>query len=116
MNMEYREGDGQMQNDEGKSYRIGEVAELLHLKTSVLRFWESEFPQIEPARTEKGQRVYTDKHISVLRRIQLLLHEQGMTIDGAKKVLEGQPADRAFMQTLEDELMEIRNILAGDAK
>ena len=70
-----------------KTWKIGEVAQLLDVRTSVLRFWETEFPQIEPLRTEKGQRLYTEEHIGVVRKIHSLLYEQGMTIEGAKRVL-----------------------------
>ena len=59
------------------TYRIGEVAELLDLKTHVLRFWETEFPQLAPLRTGKGQRLYTEENVALLRRIRQLLHEQG---------------------------------------
>lgn len=59
---------------EEKTYRIGEAAELLNLKTYVLRFWETEFPQLDPLRTEKGQRLYSERDIAVLRRIRHLLH------------------------------------------
>lgn len=108
-----------------KTYRIGEVAELLNVKTSLLRFWETEFPQIAPLRTETGHRVYTEKHIALLRRIQQLLHEQGWTIEGARRVLDGSaivdenPPERiiavpdpAFMGMLTDELLAIRDLLA----
>ena len=47
-----------------KLYRIGEAAELLELKTYVLRFWETEFPQLTPLRTDKGQRLYSEEHIN----------------------------------------------------
>lgn len=70
-----------------KTYRIGEAADMLHLKSYVLRFWETEFPQLAPLRTDKGQRLYTDHHIALLHRIRQLLHEQGMTIEGARRVL-----------------------------
>lgn len=70
-----------------KTYRIGEAADILNLKTYVLRFWETEFPQLKPLRTEKGQRLYTERDLALLRRIRELLHEQGMTIDGARRVL-----------------------------
>lgn len=70
-----------------KTYRIGEAADMLHLKGYVLRFWETEFPQLVPLRTDKGQRLYTDAHIALLHRIRQLLHEQGMTIEGARRVL-----------------------------
>lgn len=111
---------------EQRTYRIGEAAELLQLKTYVLRFWESEFPQLAPLRTEKGQRLYTDEHLALLRRIRQLLHEQGMTIEGARRVLEGAappqdslPAaaavtvgkDPDFLRQLRAELREIRRLL-----
>ena len=70
-----------------KTYRIGEAAALLNLKTYVLRFWEVEFPQIMPMRTEKGQRLYSEKDVDVLRRIRFLLHERGLTIEGARRIL-----------------------------
>ncbi len=70
-------------------YRIGEAAEALCLKTCVLRFWETEFPQLVPVRTPKGQRLYNEATMELLRRIRSLLHDQGMTIAGARRVLEG---------------------------
>lgn len=71
-------------------YRIGEAARVLNLKTCVLRFWEGEFSQLAPVRTPKGQRLYTERDMAVLRRIRSLLHEQGMTIEGARRVLAGE--------------------------
>lgn len=70
-----------------KTFKIGEVAEMLELKSYVLRYWETEFPQLYPLRTEKGQRLYTDSHINLLRNIQDLLHVKGMTIEGARREL-----------------------------
>lgn len=75
-----------------KTYRIGEAAAALNLKTYVLRFWETEFTQIEPIRTEKGQRLYTESDIAVLGRIRYLLHERGLTIDGARRLLQEEAA------------------------
>ena len=107
-----------------KTYRIGEAAELLDLKTHVLRFWESEFPQLAPLRTEKGQRLYTESHLALLRRIRQLLHEQGMTLEGARRVHEGSAVlddtvpervsavpDPAFMRMLRQELTAVRGLL-----
>lgn len=103
-----------------ETYRIGEVAEMLNLKTHVLRFWETEFTQLEPLRTESGQRLYTEENVGMLRRIQQLLHEQGMTIEGAKRVLAGeaeeggQPllrADPEFLTSLQNELSDICSLL-----
>lgn len=122
MSPHYRGGYGL---SEPRTYRIGEVAEQLNLKTHVLRFWEDEFPQIAPPRTGKGQRLYTENHIAQIRRIQHLLHEQGLTIAGAKRVLADEDqsgletcdtplADGyAFRDMLVNELLEIRKILTS---
>ncbi len=75
-----------------KTYRIGEAAALLNLKTYVLRFWEMEFPQIAPLRTEKGQRLYSENDLAALRRIRYLLHERGLTIEGARRILREEAA------------------------
>lgn len=111
-----------------QTYRIGEVAAMLNLKTYVLRFWETEFTQLAPLRTAKGQRLYTRAHVELLRRIQQLLHEQGMTIEGARRVLEGSDApaesapelpasvrDKAFTRMLLRELRSLRRLLEGPA-
>ncbi|MDR1126414.1 MAG: MerR family transcriptional regulator [Deltaproteobacteria bacterium] len=88
----------------GKIYKIGEAAQLLGLKSYVLRFWESEFPQLNPTRTESGQRLYSEQDLELLRRIRNLLHERGLTIEGAKKVLsELQYADESLSSDLLDE-------------
>ncbi len=84
------------QAKDARLLRIGEVAKLLGLQTSVLRYWESEFPTLAPQRTEKGQRLYSPENVALLRKVRTLLHEKGMTIEGARRVLEGgQPVPRA---------------------
>ena len=103
------------------TYRIGEVAELLDLKTHVLRFWETEFPQLAPLRTGKGQRLYTEENVALLRRIRQLLHEQGMTIEGARRVLERECAESGdgkartsaedMLRHVESELMALQALL-----
>ena len=50
----------------GRMYRIGEAARELDLQTSVLRFWEGEFPGLQPVRTPKGQRLYTERDMELL--------------------------------------------------
>jgi DNA-binding transcriptional MerR regulator len=72
-----------------KLYRIGDAATLLGLKSYVLRYWETEFPQLRPVRTGKGQRRYTERDMVTLRRIRYLLHEEGLTIEGARRVFSG---------------------------
>lgn len=71
-----------------RTYKIGEAAQLLNLKSYVLRFWETEFPQLNPLRTEKGQRLYSEADLELLKFIRNLLHERGLTIEGARKVLQ----------------------------
>ena len=82
-----------------KTYRIGEAAAKLNLKTYVLRFWEMEFPQIAPLRTEKGQRLYTESDLAVLGRIRYLLHERGLTIEGARRLLR-EEAEKGVVYTV----------------
>jgi Predicted transcriptional regulators len=69
------------------TYKIGEAANLLNLKAYVLRFWETEFPDVIPLRTAKGQRLYTGATLALLERIRYLLHDQGLTISGARRIL-----------------------------
>jgi len=68
-----------------KYHRIGEVAKILGVKTSVLRFWESQFPELHPKKTRTGQRLYSDSDIRLLKYIQRELKETGMTIEGLRK-------------------------------
>ena len=82
--------DPQNQNDNAskiKFYSIGEVAKILDVATSVLRYWEKEFPQVTPLKTDYGHRIYTKDQIEVLQRIKTLLYENGMTIKGARNLL-----------------------------
>lgn len=76
----------------GRRYRIGQAAAKLGLNPSVLRYWESEFPQLEPVRTRKGQRLYTEEHLELLERIQAMVHGEGLTIEGARRRLEQEQA------------------------
>ncbi len=93
-----------------KTYKIGQAAKMLGVKPFVLRFWESEFPQLQPIRKASGQRLYTDEHIELVRRIQHLLHEQGLTIEGARKALE-ETDRRGLLKGIEAELLEIKRML-----
>jgi DNA-binding transcriptional MerR regulator len=83
---------------------------LLDLKAYVLRFWESEFPQLEPARTDSGQRLYTQEHIDLLQRIKYLLYEEGLTIEGARRRLE-EEGRRHLRDDVVKELNEIKRLL-----
>lgn len=69
---------------------ISEVAEWLGVPTHVLRFWESRFPQVKPVKRAGGRRYYRPADMSLLAGIRVLLHDQGMTIRGAQKLLREQ--------------------------
>lgn len=71
-------------------YKIGEACKALDIQPYVLRYWETEFPSLNPTKSKSGQRVYTDREIEVIRRIKQLLYEEGYTIAGAKKKLESE--------------------------
>jgi DNA-binding transcriptional MerR regulator len=100
-------------------FRIGEVARLCRLPAYVLRFWETEFPQLRPVKSSTGQRMYRRRDVENVVRIKQLLYEQGYTIAGARQHLRdeskrdkkqvalpfmaGSPADlRQIRQGLQD--------------
>lgn len=66
-------------------YSIGEVSELFGVAPSLIRYWESEFSTLKPAKNSKGERKYTVKDIELLQQIFHLVKERGFTIDGAKR-------------------------------
>jgi DNA-binding transcriptional MerR regulator len=75
-------------------FKIGEVCEITDTQPYVLRYWESEFPALAPAKNSSGQRIYRRKDIETVLRIKQLLYEEGFTIAGAKKRLEAEMTGR----------------------
>ena len=76
-----------MQKSPSAFRTISEVSEILGIPAHVLRFWESKFKQIKPVKRGGGRRYYRPEDLGMIRAIQNLLHEQGMTIKGAQKIL-----------------------------
>jgi DNA-binding transcriptional MerR regulator len=76
-------------------FKIGEVCEITDTQPYVLRYWESEFPSLAPAKNSSGQRIYRRRDIETVLRIKQLLYEEGFTIAGAKKRLEAEMSGRA---------------------
>jgi DNA-binding transcriptional MerR regulator len=74
-------------------FRIGEVAKLCKLAAYVLRFWETEFPQLKPVKSSTGQRMYRKKDVEAVVRIKTLLYEEGFTIAGARERLRAEAKD-----------------------
>jgi DNA-binding transcriptional MerR regulator len=96
-------------------FKIGEVCELTDTQPYVLRYWESEFPALAPAKNNSGQRIYRRRDIETVLRIKTLLYEEGFTIAGAKKKLEqemkeqlkaGTPTPQASPAASEDMLRD----------
>ena len=71
-------------------FRIGEVSRLAQTKAYVLRFWETEFPTLKPAKTRTGHRIYRRKDVETVFEIKRLLYDEGFTIEGARRQLGGQ--------------------------
>ena len=93
-------------------FRIGEVAELVGVEAHVLRYWEQEF-KLRPHRSAAGQRLYRKQDVARFLRVRQLLHEEGFTIAGARKLLqEGGPEARPGIgvekEALQDALRRVR--------
>ena len=69
-------------------YRIGEVAEMFNVNTSLIRYWESEFSVLRPRKSTKGNRMFTQRDLRYLRMIYQLVKVQGYTLQGAKDALK----------------------------
>ena len=96
-----------------KYLRIGDVARLLGVKPSVIRFWETQFPRLKPKKTRRGQRIFSPEDVELIQEIQRELKETGMTIEGLKKKMEkGKAGIKASGTSIErEQLIQIRNEL-----
>src|SRR5918994_3816061 len=71
-------------------FKIGEVCDLVGVQAHVLRYWETEFPQLAPQKNRSGQRSYRRKDVEISLRIKELLYDEMFTIAGARKKLQGE--------------------------
>lgn len=96
---------------EGKLfYGIGEVAKMLDVNPSLLRYWETEFPDLRPTKNVHGSRTYMQQDIALLRRIHYLTKECGLTLEGARQQLKNDKSPDRNLQ-LVDTLTELKNFL-----
>ncbi|HDL78868.1 MAG TPA: MerR family transcriptional regulator [Bacteroidetes bacterium] len=111
-------------------YSISEVSELAGLKQHVLRYWETEFPELKPSKNRAGNRIYRPKDLELIQTIKKLLYEERYTIQGAReKIKSGQSHKdresisidpervsdiRKIIEELRDDLVEIKNLLDSD--
>jgi DNA-binding transcriptional MerR regulator len=108
-------------------FRIGEVSRLLGLPSYVLRFWETEFPQLKPSKSSTGQRMYRRVDVESALHVKKLLYEQGFTIAGARQQLRAEAkrkqnplpynshsaAERMELKQVRQGLRDILGILGG---
>ena len=76
-------------------FKIGEVCEIAGVKPFVLRYWETEFPELSPAKGAGGQRTYTKADVQLILRIKQLLYDERFTVAGAKKRLAEEVTEHA---------------------
>ena len=76
-------------SDETRYYRIGEVSRSTALKPFVLRYWETEFPMLQPVKSANGHRLYRQEDVDLVLKIKRLLYDEGFTIAGAQATPEG---------------------------
>jgi len=106
-------------------FAIGDVCELTGLKPHVLRYWESQFRFLHPAKNRSGNRVYQRKDVELIQLVKHLLYVEKYTIDGARAQVEGRrrdgtlrraaraALDAAVARDLEAELGAVLDLLAG---
>jgi DNA-binding transcriptional MerR regulator len=108
-------------------FKIGEVAKLAEVPPHVLRYWESEFPGIKPKRANSQQRLYRYQDVELVLKIKSLLHNQGYTIAGARKLLQSggevqatstgpSPAtidERGKLRLIKEELRQLQAMLSA---
>lgn len=105
-------------------FKIGEVARYTAVKTSVLRFWETEFPFLSPEKSSTGQRLYTKQDIALVQQIKQLLYQDKYTIEGVRKKLAPRSSSpspataptcpdnaQALLRHVRQELLAIRAVL-----
>ena len=103
----------QMDTLDKKYYKIAEVAEMIGVPASTLRFWEKEFPQVKPVRNAGGSRFYTPANVETLRMIYFLVREKGLRIEAARQALAANRSGVLRHADAVRRLREVRSRLTG---
>lgn len=106
----YTDTNSTVTNDGRLYYSISEVASMLGVNASLLRFWEKEFPDIKPVKNKKGTRSYTKGDIELLKKIYHLTKECGFTLEGAREQLRLGKVDEKKVEVI-DTLKDVRTLL-----
>ena len=94
-----------------KYYKISEVAEIINVAPSTLRFWESQFTIIKPRRNDKGTRFYTPRDIETIRMIYFLVKEKGLKLDAAQEQIRSNHSGVSKRFEAIERLRAVRNTL-----
>lgn len=98
-------------------FTIGEVGKLCRLRPHVLRYWEQEFGQLSPLKRRGNRRYYQLKDILIIRKVRLLLYEEGYTIEGARQKLSNDTSkdkqEHKFYESIRYTISELEKIAAG---
>lgn len=105
--------------EDKRYFRIGEVSRIIGVEPYVLRYWESEFPQIRPSRADSKQRTYQKKDLELIKEIKRLLYDEKLTLEGARKRLKSQipkaknvePTEPDLIEEIKNELLNIADLL-----
>lgn len=102
--------------DDKRYFRIGEVSRIIGVEPYVLRYWESEFPQIRPNRADSNQRTYQKRDLELIFEIKSLLYDEKLTIKGARKRLKQNNSkdalvDKEFLKEIRGELQDVLKVL-----
>jgi DNA-binding transcriptional MerR regulator len=92
-------------------YSIGEVAEMLDVPVSTIRFWENEFDILKPMKNKKGNRMFYPADVKNLKILHHLVKEEGMTLSGAKKKLSEKWDDTDYKYEINESLQKIKTLL-----
>lgn len=92
-------------------YSIGEVAEMLNVPVSTVRFWENEFEILKPMKNKKGNRMFTPADIKNLKILHHLVKEEGMTLSGAKRKLSEKWGETESKYEINESLQKIKTLL-----
>ena len=99
------------EHQEKAFYRISEVAGMLKVTQSMLRFWEQEIPTLKPVKNRRGERLYTKDHISLIRQIIYLTRTKGYTLEGVRKHLSKPAVQEEIQASLLERLRILREKL-----
>lgn len=96
---------------QSRYYTIGEVADLLRVKKSLIRFWETEFEELAPQKNNRGERRFSQEDIDLLQHIYRLVKDRGFTLAGAKKELAESRIRQSEKQKVIKRLKELKFFL-----